>query len=113
MVGKRFDTSNYDVDRPLPTGKNKVVGVMKDESGGQIMKRFVGLHPFVGLKTYSYLKDNDEGKKAKGIKISVVKENLNFKIIKIVEKQVKLIISYLEKKKINIDCLEEDQRKFV
>ena len=119
MVGKRFDTSNYDVDRPLPTGKNKVVGVMKDESGGQIMKRFVGLHPvvglhpFVGLKTYSYLKDNDEGKKAKGIKISAVKENLNFKIIKIVEKQVKLIISYLEKKKINIDCLEEDQRKFV
>ena len=26
-VGKRFDTSNYDPDRPLPTGKNtKVIG---------------------------------------------------------------------------------------
>ena len=28
----RFDTSNYEVNRPLPTGKNKkVIGLMKDE----------------------------------------------------------------------------------
>ena len=28
---KRFDTSNYEVNRPLPTGKNKkVIGLMKD-----------------------------------------------------------------------------------
>ena len=75
MVGKRFDTSNYDVDRALPTGKNKkFIGVMKDELGGQIMKKFVGLH----LKTYSYLKDNDEGKKAKSIKSSVIKRELEF-----------------------------------
>ena len=34
-VEKRFDTSNYEVDRPLPTGKNKkVIGLMKDELGG-------------------------------------------------------------------------------
>ena len=75
MVGKRFDTSNYDVDRPLPPGKNKkVVGVMKDELGGQIMKKFVGLQP----KTYSYLKDDDESKKAKGIKSFVIKRELEF-----------------------------------
>ena len=31
-VEKRFDISNYDVDRPLPTGKNKkVIGLMMDE----------------------------------------------------------------------------------
>ena len=31
-VEERFDTSNYDVDRPLPKGKNKkVIGLMKDE----------------------------------------------------------------------------------
>ena len=31
-VDKRFDTSNYEVSRPLPTGKNKkVIGLMKDE----------------------------------------------------------------------------------
>ena len=34
----RFDTSNYEVNRPLPTGKNKkVIGLMKDELGGKII----------------------------------------------------------------------------
>ena len=33
-VQKRFDTSNYGVDRHLPTKKNKkVIGLMKDELG--------------------------------------------------------------------------------
>ena len=36
-VEKRFDTSNYEVNRPLPTRKNKkVIGLMKDELGGKI-----------------------------------------------------------------------------
>ena len=31
-IKKRFDTSDYEVDRPLPKGKNKkVIGLMKDE----------------------------------------------------------------------------------
>ena len=51
-VDKRFDTSNYEVNRPLPTGKNKkVIGLMKDELGGKIITEFVTLRP----KTYSYL----------------------------------------------------------
>ena len=50
-VEERFDTSNYEVDRPLPTGKNKkVIGLMKDELGGRIITEFVALRP----KTYSY-----------------------------------------------------------
>ena len=41
-VDKRFDTSNYEVNRPLPTGKNKkVIGLMKDELGGKIITEFV------------------------------------------------------------------------
>ena len=41
-VERRFDTSNYEVDRPLPTGKNKkVIGLMKDELGGRIITKFV------------------------------------------------------------------------
>ena len=29
-VEKRFDTSNYEVNKPLPTGKNKkVIGLMR------------------------------------------------------------------------------------
>ena len=30
-VEARFDTSNFEIDRPLPKGKNKkVIGLMKD-----------------------------------------------------------------------------------
>ena len=37
-VEKRFDTSNYEFDRPLSTGKNKkVIGLMKNELGGRII----------------------------------------------------------------------------
>ena len=43
-VKTRFDTSNYEIDRLLPMGKNKqAIGLMKDELGEQIMKKFVGL----------------------------------------------------------------------
>ena len=43
-VKTRSDTSNFEIDRPLPKGKNKkVIGLIKNESGGQIMKEFVGL----------------------------------------------------------------------
>ena len=54
-VEKRLDTSNYEVDRPLLTGKNKnVIELMKDELGERISTKFVPLRP----KTYSYLKDD-------------------------------------------------------
>ena len=70
-VEKRFDTSNYEIDRPLPIGKNKkVIGSMKDELAGKIMTEFVALRP----KTYSYLTDDcEEDKKAKGTKKYVIK----------------------------------------
>ena len=78
----RFGTSNFEVDRPSLKGKNKkVIGLMKDELGGQIMKEFIGLR----AKTYSYLKDNnDEDKKAKSTEKCVIKRKLNLKIIKTV-----------------------------
>ena len=65
-VEKRFDTSNYEVNRPLPTGKNKnVIGLMKDELGGKIMTEFAAPRP----KTYSYLmNDSNTDKKAKRTK---------------------------------------------
>ena len=36
----RFDTSNFELDRPIPKGKKKIVIelMMKDELGGKIMK---------------------------------------------------------------------------
>ena len=37
-VEKRFDTSNYEVNRTLPTGKNKkVIGLLKGELGRKII----------------------------------------------------------------------------
>ena len=74
---ERFDTSNYDVDIPLPKGKNKkVIGLMKDELGGGIITEFVALRP----KTYSYMTDEFiEMKKAKGTKKCVIKKMLKFK----------------------------------
>ena len=71
-VEGRFDTSNYEVYRPLPTGNNKkVIGLMKDELGGKVITEFVALRP----KTYSYLTDDcKEDKKAKGTKKCVVKK---------------------------------------
>ena len=75
-VEKRFDTSNYEVDRSLSTGKNKkVIGLMKDELGGRLITEFVALRP----KTYSYLTDNcKEDKKAKGTKKCVIKRMIKF-----------------------------------
>ena len=75
-VEKRFDTSNYEIDRPLPIGKNKkVIGLMKDELGGKIMAEFAALRPI----TYSYLMDDgNSNKKAKGTKECVIKRRLKF-----------------------------------
>ena len=69
-VNKRFDTSNYTFDRPLPTGINKqLIGLMKDELGGDIITEFVALRP----KAYSYITNYFiEMKKAKGTTKCVV-----------------------------------------
>ena len=75
-VEKRFGTSNYDCNRPLPIGKNKkFIGLMKDELGGKIITDFVTLRP----TTYSYSTDDGkEDKKAKGTKKCVIKRITKF-----------------------------------
>ena len=72
-IEKRFDTSNYELNRTLLKGKNKkVIGVMKDELGGKIIAEFIGLR----AKTYSYLLDDgSENKKAIGTKKCVILKN--------------------------------------
>ena len=79
-IEKRFDTSNYEINRPLPTGKNKnLIGLMKDELGEKIMTEFVALRP----KTYSHLMDDcGSDKKAKGTKKCVIKRRLKFNYYK-------------------------------
>ena len=51
----KFDTSNYELDRPLPKGKTKkVIELMKDELHEKIMTKIVGLR----AKACSYLTDD-------------------------------------------------------
>ena len=75
-VENRFDTSNYEVNRPLPMGKNKkIIGLMKDELGRKIVMEIVTLKP----KTYLYLHDDGkEDKKAKGTKRYIMKKMIKF-----------------------------------
>ena len=74
-VPARFDTSGYNPDRPLPVGLNKkVIGLMKDELGGEIMTEFVTLRP----KMYAYKTGSAESKKCKGIKKCVVRKTISF-----------------------------------
>ena len=90
MLKKKFDASNYRVNRPLPTGKNKkAIALMKDELGGRIKTEFIVLRP----KTYAYQIDDDDDddddhddhdeddfkvRKAKGTKKCVIKRVLKF-----------------------------------
>ena len=95
-VETRFGTSNYELDRPLPKGKNKkVIGWIKHKLGEKIMKKFVGLK----AKTYSYLIDEGiEDKKAKDTNNCVIKSKVKFENYKecLEATQLKEKISYLE-----------------
>ena len=79
-VNEWFDTSNFNnIHAPIKKGINKkVIGKFKDELGGNILTKFVGLR----AKTYSCCQINDdkvhEVKKAKGTKKCVIKKHLNF-----------------------------------
>ena len=75
-VKDRFDTSDYPENHAsgIPTGENKkVLGMMKDEAAGKIIKEFVGLRS----KLYSFVVDDGgETKKCKGIKKQVVEHSI-------------------------------------
>ena len=77
-VKNRFDTSDYPENHPsgIPTGKNKkVLGMMKDEAAGKIIKEFVGLR--AKLYSYKMYEGVEEIKKCKGIKKQVVKSSIS------------------------------------
>ena len=77
-VERWFGTSNYDKNDkiPLQTGINKkVIGMFKDELGGNIMKEFCSLR----AKTYAYLMDDDrEKKQARETKTCIIKRRIMF-----------------------------------
>ena len=77
-VEKMFDTSNYTKNHKsgIPTGKNKkVIGMFKDECGGEQINELVGLR----AKSYSYkmnVKEDSEANKCKGVKKNVIKKKI-------------------------------------
>ena len=74
-VPARLDTSGYNPNHPLPVGLNKkVIGLMKDELGGEIMTEFVTLRQ----KMYAYKMGSAESKKCKGIKKCVIQKTMSF-----------------------------------
>ena len=103
----KVDASNIEIERLLPKGKNKkVIRLIKDELGGQIMKEFAGLR----AKTFSYLKHkNHKDKKAKDTKKCVIKRKLKFQDYEncLEAAQIKNKTNHLEKNKVDVDKPKE------
>ena len=73
-IERWFDTSNYDKNdkRPLQIGTNKkVIGMFKDELGGNIMKKFCAPRGKTMMITNI--------KKAKGTRKCIIKQKIRFK----------------------------------
>ena len=103
-VETRFYTSSYELDRPLLKGKNvKVIYLKKDELGGKIMKKFVGIR----AKTYSYLiYDGSEDKKAKGRKKCIIKRKIKYE-------NYKNCLEVTEKNEVSVDTLKKNHKNFI
>ena len=78
-VAEWFDTNEFAKDHPavlegLPIVKEnkKKIGLMKDECGGKILTEWVALRP----KLYSFLTENGEKQKAKGLTKSMKNKSL-------------------------------------
>ena len=115
----KFDNSDYSESSPYFDKTNKkVIGKFKDEAAGVPICEFVGLRS----KMYSYIKDNQKGgKTAKGIKKSVIKEDItheNYKDTLFNKKQLhhkmKTIrsenheLNSYEINKVSLSCFDED-----
>ena len=76
VVKELFDTSNFPENHPsgIPRINKKVIGMFKDEAGGEIIEEFVGLRS----KLYAYKMNEKEEKKCKGVKKDVVKRSISF-----------------------------------
>ena len=114
-VETSFDTSNYELEKPLPKGKNKkVIGLMKYDLGGKIMTKFFRLR----AKTFSYLiDDGSEDNKAKRTKMCVTKRKLKFENYKncLEAAQLEKIIkhNYLANNEIDMNSIKKNHKEFI
>ena len=105
-IKNRPATSNYELYRPLPKGKNKkVIGLIKNELGEKVITKFVGLKS----KNYSDLID-DGSKEKKSKRHKKPPENYNTCLE---ETQLDNKINYLEKNKIDVDSPENCHKELL
>ena len=97
-VDQKFDTSNFDKNHKsgIATMKNKkVIGLVKDETGGKIIEEFIGLRSkLYSNKIHEGKKEaKHEVKKCKGVKKNVVKNKITHEDYKncLFERQSKLV----------------------
>lgn len=78
MNPKRFDTSDFASENPynIKPFNEKVIGVMKDENSGKIVKEFIGLRS--KMYTYKMHEKSKVIKKAKGIKKHILNNKITF-----------------------------------
>ena len=121
-VNKCFDTSGYDKNdkRLLPIGKNKVIGMFKDEINEKVMVELCAPR----AETYAFRLDDDtEKKRAKGIRKCLIKRVLIFQDYQeAVIKNKTIIRSQLRSKndehtihteKVNIVAISSDDDKIL
>ena len=108
-VKKLFDTTNYRKDDKIPLTRgmnNKVVGLIKDELGWNIMIEFVSFRQ----KTYSYLMDDDKSvKKTKGTKKCVIKQRTKFNSYKDCLLNNKIVLESLQRFKTEAHCVYTEE----
>jgi hypothetical protein len=74
QLKSHFDFANYEKTHPLfDKTNNKVYGKMKDETAGVIIEEFIALKS----KMYSFITEEENIKKAKGVKKCVVEDCLS------------------------------------
>ena len=96
---------------PKERKNKKVIGLMKNKSGGKVITKFVGLR---GI-TYSYLiNDGSEDNKAKGTKQCIIKRKLEVENYKncLEASQRDNKVNYFEKNKIDIENFFCYKRKY-
>jgi len=79
-VESKFDTSDFPEDHPsgIQRCNKRVIGMMKDEAAGKIIKEFVGLRAkLYSFKMHTALHEGKEEKKCKGVKKVVVKKKIS------------------------------------
>ena len=111
-----FDFSNCLTKSKHHDDSNKlVIGKMKDDTGGVAIEEFVGLKP----KTYTFLVDNNEHKKAKGVNKNVVAtiNHNEYKNVLLNNKCIRHLMNRIESKddrigtyeinKISLSCFDD------